>query len=76
MRPEHSSSLQSTDQHSELIEIRGACRRARHTSGGYDNLEYDRTHNGRHVGVNVDGLVFDNLHPNGRLSRNGFELAA
>jgi hypothetical protein len=57
--------LIAAGQHGEIIEIRGFGGRDFIASGSYDNWRTTITQNGRHVGVNVNGIVFDNIHPNG-----------
>ncbi len=58
-------SLQTAGHHGEIIEIRGAGGGDFIVSGSCNNWQTTISQNGRHVGVNVDGVIFDNIHPNG-----------
>jgi Papain fold toxin 2 len=49
----------------QLIEIRGAGGRDFMICLSYDGGQSTITQNGRHVGVRVGDVVFDNLHPDG-----------
>jgi RHS repeat-associated protein len=59
------NALKAAGQHGEVIEIGGGPGEDFIASGSYNNWQEAITTNGRHVGVVVDGVVFDNIHPNG-----------
>jgi hypothetical protein len=49
----------------QWIEIRGAGRRDFMVCISYDGGKNTITQNGRHVGIRVGDVMFDNLHPDG-----------
>ena len=59
------ASLQAAGYGGRLVEIRGKAGRDFMVCLSYDEGRSTITQNGRHVGVRVGDLMFDNLHPNG-----------
>jgi hypothetical protein len=53
--------------HGQVVELRTAAIRPYIVCSGYDGGKESITDNGRHVGVRVGDLMFDNLHPSGML---------
>jgi hypothetical protein len=57
--------LQAAGYSGTLVEIRGKAGRDFMVCLSYDGGQSTITQNGRHVGVRIGDLMFDNLHPNG-----------
>ena len=59
------NSLVAAGHQGQLIEIRGAGGRDFMICLSYDAGQSTITQNGRHIGVRIDDMVFDNLHAEG-----------
>jgi hypothetical protein len=59
--------LQNEGQKAQMIEIRGGGARGFIVSRSFDGGRTAIAQNGRHLGVRVGEVVFDNLHPDGLL---------
>jgi len=59
------SALTAAGQRGQVIEIRGRGGRDFLICISYDGGQATITQNGRHFGVRLGDVVFDNLHPNG-----------
>jgi hypothetical protein len=57
--------LESAGHGGKLLEIRGQGKRDFMVCLTHDRGQTTITNNGRHLGVQVTGMVFDNLHPGG-----------
>jgi hypothetical protein len=53
--------------HGQFVELRASGIRPFIVCSSYCGGQISITRNGRHIGVRVGDLVFDNLHPNGML---------
>src|SRR5258708_4061258 len=57
--------LEAAGHSGKIIELRGAGERDHIVCGSYREWTATITENGRHVGVRVGDMAFDNLHPDG-----------
>jgi hypothetical protein len=59
------ATLVAAGHHGEVVELRGGAGKRFMACLSYDGGQTTITENGRHVGVRVGDVAFDNLHPNG-----------